>query len=296
MSAAEGMIWKMACRTSVEHLTKILSSDNVEAHIVRERRNGSQPHASGVADVQYDENMNLAALTESDLCLLPHIAPWPAQSASAAAVSVLPAAHALPAADPSSATTHNILESSSDSIVIDEDEGSQESDAVDLTTTTPATPGIADPVLLNRSTLVDVLERATIIGQYYLYRIDELGSEHGVRHILSTDGLDFDEGLRGIASKFLRGALESLDTAAAGVKACDLGVDQLRRYAQRTYEEMGIISDALTWYSNTHTIGAVSTEDDRERLAIMQRCLLSSFRFKEVAVDLDEMEEAENNE
>ncbi|KAH0339777.1 hypothetical protein KCU81_g7092, partial [Aureobasidium melanogenum] len=272
----------------------ILSSDNVEAHISRERRNGSQTHAPGTADARYDANMNLAVLDESDLCLLPHIAPWPAQSASAAALSAPPTIHAPPAAGPSNATSDNISNSSSDSIVIDEDDGPQESGTVDLTSPTPTTP--IDPVLLDRSTLVDILERAIIIGRYYLYRIEELGSEHGCRHILSTDGLEFNERLRGIASRFLRGALDGLDTASAGVKDCDLEVNHLRRYAQRTYDEMNLISDALTWYSNTHTIGAVNTEDDRERLAIMQRCLLSRFRFKEVTVDLDEMEEAENNE
>ncbi|KAH0367751.1 hypothetical protein KCU65_g4420, partial [Aureobasidium melanogenum] len=240
--------------------------------------------------------MNAAVLTESDLCLMPHVAPWPAQSASAVAVSVPPPAHALPAPGSSSAVTNNIASLSSDAVVVDdEDEWPQESDAVDLTTITPTSPDDFNPMLLGRSTLVDILERATSIGRYYLYRIDELGSELGVRHILSTDGLDFDERLRGYASKFLRGALDGLDTAAASVKSCDLEVNRLRKYAQQTYEEMGIISDALTWYSDTHTRGALSTEDDKERLAIMQRCLLSSFKFKEVAVDLDETEETDNN-
>lgn len=262
----------------------------MEAHIIRERRNGSQPHAPGVADVLYDPIMNLAVLAESDLCLVPYVPP---QSAPVSA----PAAHTLPTAGSSSATTETITRLSSDSVVVDdEDEGLQESGTADSTSSMPTTPDDFNSALLNRSTLVDILERATTIGRYYLYRIDELGSEHGVRHILSTDGLVFDERLRDIASRFLRGALESFDTAAAGVKDCDLEVNQLRKYAQQTYEQMGIISDALTWYSNTYSIGAATTEDDKIRLAIMQRCLLSSFKLKKVSVNLDEMEETENNE
>ncbi|KEQ64455.1 uncharacterized protein M437DRAFT_64992 [Aureobasidium melanogenum CBS 110374] len=86
---------------------------------------------------------------------------------------------------------------------------------VDLVASTPTIPGIIDPILLDHSTLVDILERATSIGRrYYLYRIDELGSDHDVRHFLSTGGLDFDERLRDAASRFLRGALGGLDTAA----------------------------------------------------------------------------------
>lgn len=241
--------------------------------------------------------MNAALQQESDLCLLPHTVPWPNQAAVAgapvAAPPVAPAppiGHAPPgtsvATSASVATLSNIS-----GTVDDEDEEVDEDEADNLD---PSPPVSLHSILVDK--IVDVVYKAINIGGYYLDRIDDLDYPDGKHNVISSNGhrirVDLAEGQQN-ASGVLCVAINALKAAADGLGSENVQQDQLVDFAETTCKAISQILVALQWYSNVN-YRAGNTEEDMEKLKIMEQAILDEFDV--VEEDEDTMDEDRDDE
>lgn len=230
--------------------------------------------------------MNAALQQESDLCLLPHTVPWPNQAAVAAPL-VAPAPPG-----PAAVTNASVAPSSNNSgTVVDEDEEMEEDEADDLD---PSPPVSLHSILVDK--IVDVVYKAINIGGYYLDRIDDLDYPDGKHNVISSNGhrtrVDLAEGQQN-ASGVLCVAINSLKAAADGLGSENVQQDQLVDSAETTCEAIRQILVALQWYSNVNS-RAGNTEEDMEKLKIMEQAILDEFDV--VEEDEDTMDEDRDDE
>lgn len=241
--------------------------------------------------------MSLALQHESDLCQLPHTVVWPNQAAADPIAPVTNPTIAPATSGPLMANSATVATSGNELDTLNaEDDEMDEDEADDLEPLPPTRSGLKNLYLID--TIIDTIHRATVIGRYYIDRIDDLLIPESIRHVVSAKGglIEANPAERQHrAAMLLYYAIEELEYVEADLKAGGSQEDQLtENLAMRACEAISKMPVALTWYMRASTEKG-NTEDDLGRLSMMHRVIFNKFDHEEDKEDEDEMQEDGGN-